>query len=612
MFKRIRNSLIGAAFLLFSHSIAHAAIVINEVMISNDSTVQDPFGEYSDWVELYNNGGSTVNLGGWLIADSVEAWVFPPVNIAPGQHLIVWCNNENDTSTLSTSFTLSGSGEDVSLLRPNITFEDQVVVPDLGGDESYGRIPNGSGNFEIMFVPTPGSANVSSNLPPNPDAGLITINEASNNNDNTIADMDGDYPDWIELFNKGPRAVNMAGLKIADSGTTWTFPNITLNAGQYLVVFASGKNRTVGELHTNFGLSGNGETVQYLNADNTLVESVFVGVLNNDQSYGRFPNGTGAFQTFASPTPGQNNYINSPPILNFIGDQNVAAGSTLNFTISGSDVDGDPLTYSAVGLPAGSTFNPTTRQFSWSPIVAQIGDYVVTFTVSDGSLTDSEQVTIRVLPAANPNAVFITINELSSQNDTVIPDEDGEFGDWIELYNRGSVSVDMDGLMIEDLGETWVFPSVTIFANQYLIVFASGKDRTAPNLHTNFGLSGSGETVRYRNRDGTVIEQLTFPVHTDDESYGRNPDGTGPYQIFPVATPGSQNGVVMFGDVNGDSNVTSLDASLNARNSVGLITYTNGQNVKGDVSGDATVTSIDASLCGRYAVGLISTFPVEE
>jgi hypothetical protein len=86
-----------------------------------------------------------------------------------------------------------------------------------------------------------------------------------------------------------------------------------------------------------------------------------------------------------------------PPVLDPIGDQTVNTSQTLAFVISATDPDGDPLTYSASNLPPGSSFNASSRTFSWTPAANQAGTYVnVLFTVNDGSLTDYENITITV------------------------------------------------------------------------------------------------------------------------------------------------------------------------------------------------------------------------
>ncbi|WP_435895152.1 lamin tail domain-containing protein [Oceaniferula spumae] len=90
------------------------------------------------------------------------------------------------------------------------------------------------------------------------------ISEFLASNDSELADEDGEFSDWIEIHNPDAVAVNMSGWHLTDNAGNldkWTFPNVTIPAGGYLVVFASDKDRTVpgNELHTNFKLSAEGE-----------------------------------------------------------------------------------------------------------------------------------------------------------------------------------------------------------------------------------------------------------------------------------------------------------------------------------------------------------------
>jgi hypothetical protein len=97
--------------------------------------------------------------------------------------------------------------------------------------------------------------------------------------------------------------------------------------------------------------------------------------------------------------------VDDPPVLSAIGNKSVNEGQLLQFTVSGTDADNDPLTYSAnpVSLPQGADFNSGTQTFSWTPAYGQAGIYNnVQFTVSDGLLTDSEDINITV-EAASPN-----------------------------------------------------------------------------------------------------------------------------------------------------------------------------------------------------------------
>ncbi len=88
--------------------------------------------------------------------------------------------------------------------------------------------------------------------------------------------------------------------------------------------------------------------------------------------------------------------VNRPPVLDAIGNKAGNENQLLQFVVNATDPDGGSLTYSASGLPAGATFNPQTRTFSWTPSYSQAGSYSVTFNVSDGTLTDSSTVSIAV------------------------------------------------------------------------------------------------------------------------------------------------------------------------------------------------------------------------
>ena len=86
---------------------------------------------------------------------------------------------------------------------------------------------------------------------------------------------------------------------------------------------------------------------------------------------------------------------NQAPVMSSIPGVTVEAGKSLTFTVSASDANGDTLTYSASGIPSGSTFD--SGVFSWTPAAGQEGTYRVTFEVSDGKLKDSATAAISVI-----------------------------------------------------------------------------------------------------------------------------------------------------------------------------------------------------------------------
>ena len=103
-------------------------------------------------------------------------------------------------------------------------------------------------------------------------ASQVIISEFMADNTHTLADEDGAYEDWIEIYNTGASAVNMDGWYLTDDArdlTGWRFPSTNLNAGSFLVVFASGKNRRApgAPLHTDFKLSSAGEYLALVRPD---------------------------------------------------------------------------------------------------------------------------------------------------------------------------------------------------------------------------------------------------------------------------------------------------------------------------------------------------------
>ena len=147
---------------------------------------------------------------------------------------------------------------------------------------------------------------------------------------------------------------------------------------------------------------------------------------------------------------------NVAPVLNAIGDKSVNEGTTLSFTISGSDANGDALTYAASNLPAGAAFDPVTQTFSWTPVSGRSGVYAgIHFQVSDGTLTDSEDITITVT-VNNPLQADVNGDGAVNSLDMIMVgqhwNETGESG-WIrEDINRdGTVNV-LDATLV---GQNW-------------------------------------------------------------------------------------------------------------------------------------------------------------
>lgn len=140
------------------------------------------------------------------------------------------------------------------------------------------------------------------------------INEFMSSNGNTIRDEDGDTPDWIELYNPHNVLVNLSGCYLSDDSenlTRWEFPEKELQPDSFLLVFASGKDRREGELHTNFSIASAGEPL-YLYCDGAVADHVPATEVPRDRSYGRVADGADTFVRFFAPTPGASNALSAP------------------------------------------------------------------------------------------------------------------------------------------------------------------------------------------------------------------------------------------------------------------------------------------------------------
>ena len=120
----------------------------------------------------------------------------------------------------------------------------------------------------------------------------------------------------------------------------------------------------------------------------------------------------------------------------------------------------------------------------------------------------------------------VIITEFMASNTRTLADENGDYSDWIELYNAGTNAVNLGGWYLTDTPSDltqWQFPATNINVDAFLIVFASGKNRRIPGLplHTSFGLAAKGEYVALVKPDGTTIaSQFTFGAQAPDVSYG--------------------------------------------------------------------------------------------
>lgn len=177
----------------------------------------------------------------------------------------------------------------------------------------------------------------------------LVINEFMADNGSSIQDEDGDYSDWIELYNTTNETINLLGYSLSDNEmelSKWKFPELNIQAHSFLIIFASSKNRfNTNELHTNFKISSEGEVLFLCNALGDLLDQTEAVVLVENETFGRFPDGFGSFMKLNASSLGSTNHSTNQLLFSHEGGfyknpfylkVNSLLGDTIYYTLDGS------------------------------------------------------------------------------------------------------------------------------------------------------------------------------------------------------------------------------------------------------------------------------------
>ncbi len=305
------NTSLTAIFDTDPNYVYEATPVINELMSSNTSAVADNYGEYNDWIEIYNPNTDTLDLAGYYLTNTL---VLPTqfklaigndsTKIPGGGHLLIWMDRDVSQGALHSNFKLNSSGAFIALFSPNgQTLIDSIRFNAIATDVSYGRRYDGAADWKLFYPSTPAATNWTFT------SEVILINEVQTINGSTYADNYNEYDQWIELYNLNTDTLDLAG---------WYLSNIDLNPK--LFRFANGNDSTKiapmshmiiwadatpvqGVRHTNFTLGINPSCVTLSKPDVAFSDSVCYPLLSIDNSYGRTADGAATFMTFGRPTP---------------------------------------------------------------------------------------------------------------------------------------------------------------------------------------------------------------------------------------------------------------------------------------------------------------------
>lgn len=306
---------------------APVTVRINEWMADNASFMTDPYGEWDDWIELYNFGTQDVDLSGYWLTDNLaqpNKWSFPTgTTIAAGGFLLVWADNGHPTQTngLHTSWALSKSGEAIGLYTPSGWVVDSLVFGTQTTDRTEGRWPDGEDNIYALAIPTPLAPNIVSTNNSAPVVDPIDPQSVAEGVPISfqVSATDTDTP---------PQRLTFALLAGAPAGATI---NSTNGWFFWMPEEADGPGTNV----VRMVVTDNGWPQRAATTAVTIVVEE----------------------------------INSAPIVNTIPDIRLGPGSLLRLTVTGVDTDMPPnnISFSLLpGAPSGATLQ-SGGMFEWQP-----------------------------------------------------------------------------------------------------------------------------------------------------------------------------------------------------------------------------------------------------
>ena len=288
-------------------------LIINEIMLVNNSTIMDKYGKYSDYIELYNGNDYDIDLFGYYLTDSMKEtrkWTFPDVTIKANDYLVIFASGKDNTEDeLHTNFKLDSSGETIALSNSNAKVISKVYVKESLKDTSYGY--NGE-KYVYYYNGTPGKEN-NGDYEDSPIYEIksdykLAITEYMTNNLSYKISFDKKYYSLIEIHNLDSKDINLKGFYLSDKEdqiTKYMLPDVSIKANEYLVVYASGLNKyEKNEVHTNFKLNNNDGILILSSPNKALIDRVKLEKLEENTSYGLYKD---KWQIYMSPSFGSEN-----------------------------------------------------------------------------------------------------------------------------------------------------------------------------------------------------------------------------------------------------------------------------------------------------------------
>jgi hypothetical protein len=292
-------------------------VIITEVMSSNASFLEDKDGDFEDWIEIHNPTSMPITLEGYGLSDDETRpykWTFPYLVLPAGRHLTVFASNKdrkNVLNPLHTNFKLKSAGETILLTHKQGRVLDKVQMPSMPPNLSWGRSTENWRTWLFFHEASPNAANPPtgwthprlSTQPTHPQ-----IHEILANNKQSTVDEDGELSDWVELYNPSDQPLSLRGYTLSDDfhkPAKWRFPDVTIPANGYLLVFASGKDRNKIPLHTNFRIRHAQDIVVLSSPKGEILQTVPLAHQRADESFGAVEKSPTLWLHYPTPPPPQ-------------------------------------------------------------------------------------------------------------------------------------------------------------------------------------------------------------------------------------------------------------------------------------------------------------------
>ena len=529
---------------------------ITELMPKNISSVKTNDAERYDWIEITNTSGETIDLGGYHISDDPSelcGYVLPSVTIPPNGCVLLFASKlaKYEDGEIHTNFSLSCGGETLFLMNPQGRLDSVVEYPSLPDNYSFAYK---DGGYAISAISSPGS--IDTEQPENTYDGL-KISEIMPENTAGITDGNGDFSDWIEIYNDSANDIDLSDCWLSADRTNvfgWKFPETIIKSGGRLLIFASGKSADKGsELHADFRLSSQSGIVTLTSPDGHEIDSVSYDSSRPDRSLVKTANGT---ESAAYQTPG---FENSK-------DGYIAYQETL--------AAGSPLIISEA-MTANDTVlrQPFGRYFDWIEIKnvgdkpVRLSDYYLSDDYKDSKMWQMPDTTIEpgsyrvfLCPGdekLNSKKYALTNFSLDSETETVfIFDKDAKLCDRILLCD---IPPNVSAGRMDGQNGLFLFSEPTPGAKN------AGGVRTVSEAPYSTTAAGGYETP-----------SLTIPLFSDGDIYyttdGSRPDKGSKKYAGPITiTESTVIRAIAYSKGQLKSGVTTLSFFLNEGNTLPIL-----------------------------------------